>query len=171
MRIQPITTSRLILRPFTDEDAVPLHAILNQQDVLRYYPNPNPPPLERVEKFIQRQLLHWKEHGCGWWAVTRRAEGDLIGWNGLQYLPETDEIEIGFLLGKPYWGQGFATEGGKAGIEFGFRSLKLEQIVGIVHPKNTASQHVLEKLGLTFVEKTNYFGMDVFKYQVERFRK
>lgn len=120
--------------------------------------------MERVVRLIQRQLDHWVEHGYGWWAVEFGTSNELIGWSGLQYLPETGEIEIGYLLAKPYWGQGLATEGGQVGMEFGFQQLHIPTIIGIVHPENIASQKVLEKLGLVFQEESQYFGMDCYKY-------
>ena len=93
-----------------------------------------------------------------------KANTELIGWSGLQYLPETDEIEIGYLLARPYWGQGLATECARVGMKFGFDNLKIPTIIGIVHPENFASQRVLEKIGLMFQEKAEYFGMECYKY-------
>jgi ribosomal-protein-alanine N-acetyltransferase len=164
MQIPTLTTPNLTLRPFTEGDATPLFHILSQEDVLRYFPSPDPPPLERVGRFIAAQLAHWEQHGFGWWAVEPRQSGELIGWNGLQFLPDTDEIEVGYLLSKPYWGRGLAAEGALASLEFGFETLGLEQIVGIVHPENHASIRVLEKIGMTFVERAEYFGMQVRRY-------
>lgn len=135
--------------------------------MLQYFSSPEPPDFERVEKLVQRQIDHWDEHGYGWWAVESQADNHLIGWSGLRFLPETDEIEIGYLLARPYWGTGLATEGALAGMNFGFEKLKIPTIIGIVHPENLASQRVLEKIGLQFQEETEYFGMDCFKYLAE----
>lgn len=164
MSVSSIETSRLVLRPFTAEDAIPLHQILSVPGVLQYYPSSDPPDLERVERLIKNQLDHWAQHGYGWWAVETESKNTLIGWSGLQYLPETDEIEVGYLLSKSYWGNGLATESAKAGIDYGFNQLEIEEIIGIVHPENFASQRVLEKIGLEFQEQAEYFGMDCFKY-------
>ncbi len=144
-----------------------MHQILEAEGVLRYYPTSDPPDLERVERLITRQIEHWEAHGYGWWAVDVVANGELIGWNGLQYLPETDETEIGYLLARPYWGQGLATEGAGVGMRFGFETLQIPTIIGIVHPENIASQRVLEKIGLQFQEEAEYFGMACYKYLAE----
>ena len=148
--------------------------------MLRYFPSPLPPPLVRVQRLVQEQLDHWQEHGYGWWAVevrrsaSPRQVGAFIGWAGLQYLPEadtgrpTDETEVGYLLDKAYWGQGLATEAARASVCFGFETLDLAEIVGIVHPDNVASQRVLEKTGLSRVERTVYFNMDCYRYAVQR---
>jgi RimJ/RimL family protein N-acetyltransferase len=166
--IPTLTTPRLILRPFTAEDIKPLHQILVEEGVLRYFPNPEPPAQERVERLVAGQLKHWAEHNLGWWAVEPCVKSELIGWNGLQFLPETGEVEVGYLLSRAYWGQGLATEGARASIRYGFETLGLDQIVAIVHPENRASQRVIEKLGMSLVDRTHYFGMEVLRYRLDR---
>jgi RimJ/RimL family protein N-acetyltransferase len=164
MGIPTIKTERLNLRPFRLQDAEPLRQILSVPGVLEHFPSSDPPDLERVKKLVQKQIDHWREHDYGWWAVEPIEEGELIGWSGLQYLPETDEIEIGYLLSKPYWGEGLATESAIAGLDYGFRTLEIQEIVGIVHPENIASQRVLQKIGLEYQEEAEYFGMACYKY-------
>ena len=168
MQIPTVTTSRLKLRPFYEEDAARLHEILSEEDILRYFPSPGTPTLDQIRKLIANQLRHWEEHGFGWWAVEPIGEDQLIGWNGLQYLPDTDEIEVGYLLSRSYWNRGLATEGARAGLEFAFGKLDLKQVVAIVHPENRASQRVIEKLGMRFTEETEYFGMAVYRYEITR---
>ncbi len=163
-----LTTPHQSLRAFTPADAPVLHRILNEVDILKYYPNPSAPDLERVERFIQRQLAHWEQYGYGWWAVVPHGQDEMIGWNGLQFLPETGETEVGYLLSTAFWGRGLATDGARAALEWGFANFPLDEIVGLVHPENIASQRVLEKSGLTFRERANYFGMDVFRYTLKR---
>ena len=133
MNIPTLTTPRLTLRPFTEADAEPLHRILNEDGILRYFPRPDPPDLARVQRLVAGQLRHWEEHGLGWWAVELRstgelrATGELLGWNGLQYLPDTEEVEVGYLLSRRHWGQGLATEGAQAALRFGVETLRLGQ--------------------------------------------
>jgi len=165
MSIPTVTTQRLTLRSFTAQDVDPLHRILAEPDALRYFPHSDPPSRERVQRLVSRQLEHWQEHGYGWWAV--ELQGEFIGWCGLQYLPETDEVEVAYLLAKPYWGRGLASEGAQASLRYGFEELGLRRIVGIVHSENKASQRVLEKSGLRFVERAHYFGMDCYRYLIE----
>ena len=90
--------------------------------------------VSRIERLIEFQLKHWQEHNYGWWAVCLSQAhdgGPLIGWAGLQYLPETDETEVGYLLGSAHWGRGLATEAARASVRYGFEKLGLRQIVGI----------------------------------------
>jgi len=168
MSIPTITTPRLILRAFTAEDTDSLQRILGEEGVLRYFPKSDPPPRDKVQAMIARQLKHWEERGYGLWAVESRPTGELLGRCGLQYLPETDETEVDFILGKKFWGQGLATEAGRASVRYGFEELPLASIVGIVHPENLASRRVLEKLGMKLIERRRYFDMDCYRYAIER---
>jgi RimJ/RimL family protein N-acetyltransferase len=167
-KIPTITTERLTLRPWVLSDAPRLHELLSGDDVLKYFPNQTVPPLDRVEKFIERQLQHWQDHGYGWWAVTLTSSGELMGWVGLQFLPETNETEIAYMLGREYWGKGFATEAAAVGIRMGFAELGIETIVAIVHVENAASCHVAEKLGMGSRTRATYFGMESYRYSLDR---
>jgi len=166
MEIPTLRTDRLTLRPFDAGDALPLYHILRQDGILRYFPTTVGPSLDRVEALVERQLAHWQEHGLGWWAVQPDDQPELVGWNGLQHLPETDEVEIGYLLSRDFWGMGLATEGARAGLRFGFQTVGLETIIGLVHPENARSAHVLEKLGMTCTGPAGYFEMDVVRYEI-----
>lgn len=166
--IPTITTARLDLRPFTPGDEEALHRMMHQPDVMRYFPTKHPPSRERVQRLIASQLAHWAEHGYGWWAVEPRAEQRFIGWCGLQYLPDTDETEVAYHLDKDYWGQGLATEGAWASLEFGFDRLGLETIVAIVMPGNAASRRVIEKLGMGAGRRQEYFGVDCLRHELDR---
>jgi ribosomal-protein-alanine N-acetyltransferase len=168
VKIPTITTSRLTLRAFTEKDVEPLHRILGKKDMLRYFPYPDPPSRDKVERLIAGQLKHWEAYGYGWWAVEPRSKDSLIGWSGLGFLPDTEEIEVAYLLDRAVWGKGLATEAAQACVGYGFEALELESIVAIVHPENTASQRVIEKLGMSFVDRAQYFGMDCYRYAIER---
>lgn len=164
-----ITTERLVLRPFRTEDAQALTAILEQDGVLKYFPSSGEPPtIEKTQRFIARQQRGWEEMDYAWWAVEERSSGDLLGWSGLQYLPETDETEIGYLLRVESWGRGLATEGAIEGIRFGFETAGLAEIIGLAHPENVASRRVLEKIGMAFDKETEYFEMAVARYALRR---
>ena len=157
-------TGRLILRGLGERDVVPLHQIMNFPEVMRYFPNPDPPSRDRIERLIANQIEHWNNYGYGWWAIDTKTDKKMIGWSGLQFLPETGEVEIAYLIAKPYWGQGVATEAALLGLTFGFENSGLDRIVAIVHPENIASQRVAQKLGMNFVDRSWYFGMECLRY-------
>jgi len=77
-------------------------------------------------------------------------DGQLIGSCEIEYLDETDEYELGYALGKAYWGQGIATEAAQAAVRFGFESAKLDRIIAVVVPENIASWRVLEHVGFIY---------------------
>jgi RimJ/RimL family protein N-acetyltransferase len=168
MTIPTLTTPRLVLRAFTKEDVDAMYYVLREEDVLRYFPPTDPLPRDRVQKMILGLLKHWDARGYGLWAVESRSTGVLMGRCGLQWLPDTEEVEVDFILGKAFWGQGFATEAGRASLQYGFEELRFERVAGIVHVENIASQRVLEKLGMALVEQREFFGMECYRYAIER---
>ena len=159
---------RLMLRPYFLEDIDPLHRVQSEDSVLRYFPRTTPPPRPSVEKDICYQIEHWTRFGYGRWVIGQPPDGRPIGWCGLQYLPDTDEIEIGYLLAKPFWGQGLTTEAAIAGQRWAFEHLDLQELVAIIHPENIASIRVAEKLGMTFTARTVYFGMQCDRYGISK---
>jgi ribosomal-protein-alanine N-acetyltransferase len=164
--IPTMYTERLILRRWTAEDADRLLAILSEEDILRYFPAALPWGREKAERYIAHHEVHWKERGYGHWAVVR--DGQVIGWNGLEYLPESRETEAAYLLSRAAWGQGYASEAARAAIRFGFSQAGLEQIVGLAHPQNAASRRVLEKCGLRLFDRKVYWGLEVCRYCITR---
>jgi len=170
MDAQPLTiqTNRLTLRPLQPKDAYPLHRIYQSEGVLRYFPNQVPPALERVERFVINQLTHWEQHGYGNWGVQLDDQGDIIGWVGLQFVPELIQTEVGFLLDRPYWGKGYATEAALASLRFGFESVGLKQVIALVHPENVASIHVIEKCGMDYMDTIQLWGIELRRYHLVR---
>jgi ribosomal-protein-alanine N-acetyltransferase len=160
-----LVTDRLTLRLFSQEDATVLQLVLDDPDVWRFFPRTEVPTLARTKAYIEGQLAHWDEYGFGHWAIITSDEV-LIGWCGLQFLPDTEETEVAYCLGKDYWGKGFATEAARASLNFGITNLGIMEIVGLTHAENKASQHVLQKIGLKFVDRKFYFGMDCLRFRI-----
>lgn len=162
-----IGTKRLLLRQWVPNDAPKLFSILQEEDILRYFPNQGPPSLEKAERYIAHQLAHWQAQGYGHWAVVNPENGDVLGWSGLEYLPEICETEVAYLLSKRAWGRGLATEAAQAAIQFGFKMAGLTEIIGLVHPHNTGSIRVLEKCGLTFSDQILLWEMELCRYRIK----
>ncbi len=167
MDISTIETTHLLLRAWQPEDAPGLHMILQEDGLLQYFPNPNPPPRAKADEYIAHQLEHWQQYGYGHWAVVTRGDNQVVGWNGLEYLPELGETEVAYLLSKRVWGRGYATEAARAAVGFGFDT-GLPAIIGLVHPQNTASIRVLEKCGMVFGDRLTLWGLDMSRYRVDR---
>ena len=165
--IPTLHTKSLSLRPLEPADAEVLHRIYQSDSVLKYFPSSTPPPLEKVQRFLARQQAHWEKYGYGNWAIQLNGEHALIGWAGLQYLPELNETEVGFLLDRPFWGRGYATQAGLASVQFGLEQIHLDHIIALVHPDNLASQRVIEKCGLGYRETIFLWGLDLRRYTLE----
>jgi ribosomal-protein-alanine N-acetyltransferase len=163
-KIPTLTTPHLCLRPLKAEDAHTLHRIYRTGNVLEYFPNTEPPPFEKVERFIDGQQKHWAERGYGNWGIALAGEDQIIGWVGLLYVPELQETEVGYLLARPFWGMGYATEAARASIRFGFETFKFDHIIALVHPDNLASRRVLEKCGMVYAENKFLWGLEMMRY-------
>ena len=162
-----LTTERLILRLFTMNDIEDLFAITNETDIFRYFPTKTGWTIEKTERSIFHQIQHWDKYGYGQMAVTLADSGQLMGWCGLEFLPETNETEVGYLLSKAFWGKGYATEAAKESVKFGVENVGLKEIIGLTDPENIASQKVLQKCGMTFTRRQVYFGMEMFRYSIQ----
>jgi RimJ/RimL family protein N-acetyltransferase len=145
-----IETDRLILRTWKAEDAEPYYHINQDLKVIEFLPGPM--SMQKVEDFIAAENLQFEKMGYTLWAVEEKEMGKLMGFIGLNS-PEwkshfTPCVEIGWRLGSPYWNKGFATEGAKAVLEYGFNQLGLSEIVSFTVPENIASLRVMEKIGM-----------------------
>ena len=100
---------------FTPDDLDDYYAtIRSDPDVMRYLPSGQPQPREYAEQVIQRFIAYWQTHPFGAFAVTLKADGQLIGQCGLQFIPDQTEVELFYALAKWAWGKGFAPEAGRS---------------------------------------------------------
>ncbi|MBK8027623.1 MAG: GNAT family N-acetyltransferase [Chloroflexi bacterium] len=142
-----ITTPRLRLRRFTPADLAIYHEVIyGDAEVMKTLPGGLPRSLESVEWMLGWHARHWDEHGCGFFAVELLETGQFIGHSGV-FMWGLPTFELGYAYGHQYWGQGYASEAGRACLEHAFAALPLEQIDAVTLPGNTASQKVLLKLG------------------------
>ncbi|MEM8836530.1 MAG: GNAT family N-acetyltransferase [Pseudomonadota bacterium] len=167
-----IATDRLLLRPFQQTDVEAYAAIRAKPDVVRYLPGGGDTvkgAREIAEKAVAGFSGLWSEQngpGYGPWAVVHRSSGELIGHLGLRLLPDLGgETEILYMLDNAVWGRGLASEGARAGRDYGFDHLGLDRIIAMALPENAASLRVMEKIGMSrepgLVEA---FGLKVVQY-------
>jgi ribosomal-protein-alanine N-acetyltransferase len=144
-QIPVVTTARLRLRGFTAEDLA-AHRAAVDDDAAVTWAHVRIPLADSLRRWAGR-LDEWEENHFGMWIVEVAATGEVIGHAGIQRLHRTDDVELGYYLGRSAWGQGYATEAARACLEYGFETVKLPRIVATVRLENTASRHVLKKLG------------------------
>jgi RimJ/RimL family protein N-acetyltransferase len=123
-----------------------------------------------VEARTAAQSQHWVDHGFGSWAAYRRDDGAFVGRGGIQptTLEGVDVVEVGWCLVPEQWGNGFATEMGRAGLDLGFTEFGLDEIVAFTLPQNTPSQAVMGRLGMTYVRDAMHWGLHHVVYSVRR---
>lgn len=141
-----LLTQRLLLRDFRREDIPDIVRLAGAREVaattLRI---PHPYTEADAEEFLKRR----QERAFGYsFAITLRVSGELCGGVGLHPDPAHPRAELGYWIGVPYWGNGYATEAARAVVDFGFRELKLQRIFAHHFEGNPASARVLEKIGM-----------------------
>ncbi len=166
-----IETARLRLRPYTLADLDELAPILCNPEVMKY--SPRGPIAKGKERQVTQEILeffinHWQQHGFGVWAVVAKASEKLIGHCGLNFLPNTSEVEVFYRLDQAYWNQGIATEATTASLRYGFEEVKLDPIVAITAPEHTASRRVMEKVGMKYEKDAHFYNLDVIYYAISR---
>jgi len=160
-----IETERLLIRPFTMDDLELSYKMNLDPIVTQYTGDGGVVSKEEMERRIVEDVLgDYKKHGFGRLAVELKDEGSFIGFTGLKYLPEHDEVELGYRFMRKYWGQGIATEAGKASVKLGFETLELNKIIGLVLPENKGSIRVLEKLSFNYEKDVIEHDQRVHQY-------
>jgi RimJ/RimL family protein N-acetyltransferase len=144
-----LETLRLALREFGPGDADDLYRLDRDPRVIRYIEGLKPATRDDAAATLRRIMRYYRLYPeLGAWYATRRDTGRFIGWFSLKYAGRSPDIEIGYRLVPEAWGQGFATEGATALLNFGFDELGLHRIIGVTDRGNRASQKVLLKAGL-----------------------
>ena len=145
-----IETDRLILRTWKDEDASAYFDINQDPKVIEFLPKAL--STQQVKDFISAMNDQYIKSNYTLFAAELKKTGELIGFIGLSYIdwqaPFTPLHEIGWRLGSLYWGKGYATEGAKAVLNYGFNHCGLEEIVSFTVPMNKRSIRVMEKIGM-----------------------
>lgn len=135
-----------ILRMFSDPD------VMAQLGGVQY--------VGQADEYLARNLEHWATYGFGLWIVYELEGTDPIGRAVLRHLPVdgVDEVEVGYAFYPEFWGRGLATEVARACVGFGRHILRVPSLVGVTHPDNHASQHVLRKVGLVYEREITLKG-------------
>jgi len=163
-----IETDRLLLRPLTADDLPALIRFRADEEVSRYIGGAAMQAPEMVERRLGFYLECQERYGYGMSAIISKATGEMIGWGGLQPLEDSGETEVGYGFAKEFWGQGYATEAAAACLRYGFEQAGLKRIVAVAVPENTASRHVMEKLGMRFERIAHYYKTDCALYAITR---
>jgi RimJ/RimL family protein N-acetyltransferase len=157
-----LVTERLVLRPLAMDDLDALEPFYADPEVMRYIGTGETASREGAAESIRRMIQRFEADGFGQLTVVRREDGAVIGRCGLlvwddSWNPTTraeatgdTELEIGYKLGRPYWGQGFATEAAAAVRDHAQSELGAKRLIALIRPGNVASERVAEKIGMRY---------------------
>jgi RimJ/RimL family protein N-acetyltransferase len=162
-----LETPRLVLRELTRNDLDFLITMLGDDEVMRFYPHHYARP--DAEAWLKRQLDRYQRDGHGGWLVQDRQTGELIGQVGLilQMIEGEWIPEIGYLIHRPYWRQGFASEAACAVRDWAFTRQQMPFVVSLIRPINVPSQGVARKLGMRPVQLLLHSGLEHVLWRVD----
>jgi ribosomal-protein-alanine N-acetyltransferase len=160
-----LETERLRLRPYTRDDLDDLASIVGDAVTMRYYPHPF--SREDASRWIERNLRRYSDDGHGLWAMVSTASDEFVGNCGLvkQWVDGREEVEVGWLVARRWWNQGFATEAATACRDYGFDVLNMDRLISMIRPENVPSRRVAEKIGMS-VDKELIWGNGDFLHLV-----
>lgn len=165
-----LETDRLILRPGTLADAFNLYILNSDPEVVRYTGENSFNHVQEAEQVIKERMIpQFEKYKMGRFTVLLK-DGTYLGWCGLRYFPESDEVDLGYRFMKKFWGQGYATETSKIMLKYGFETLGLKRIIAKAMPDNIGSIKVMQKLGMTFrgYSKDPHEPMSLIVYDITR---
>jgi RimJ/RimL family protein N-acetyltransferase len=158
-----LETPRLRLRLWRDEDLEPWAALNADPRVREFFPSVE--TREQSAASMQRVRDHFARHRFGLWAVEVKNGAPFIGFVGL-WIPSFDApfmpaVELGYRLAFAHWGHGYATEGSRVALEYGFTTLGLTEIVALTAVGNERSRRIMEKLGMSHNADDDFDHPDV----------
>jgi RimJ/RimL family protein N-acetyltransferase len=163
-----LETPRLRLREMVPDDIGFIATMLADPEVTRYY--------ERTftradaEAWLGRQRTRYAQDGHGLWLVLERDSGNPIGQVGLamQEVEDRRQAEIGWLLHRPFWGKGYATEAGAATRDAAFARWRYPEVISLIRPVNEPSRRVAERIGMKPRGHVLFHGFEHIMFAVEK---
>jgi RimJ/RimL family protein N-acetyltransferase len=156
--VPALRTERLLLRGWRESDLDAWAAIAADVEVMRWVGEPAGMSREDAWRHIAYLVGHWELRGFGLWAVEERDGGELVGRIGL-YRPEGwPGLELGWTVTRSRWGRGYATEAGRAAVDWAREELGADHLISLIADDNPRSQRVAEKLGMSPEARTAVRG-------------
>jgi RimJ/RimL family protein N-acetyltransferase len=169
MEVPTLETERLRLRSLRRSDLNDYAAMYADPEILRYL-GCGPEPWDRGRAWRHMAFLrgHWDLAGAGMWAVERRETGVFVGMTGFAAPEGWPGFEIAWTLARRWWGHGYATEGARAALAYAFTILEKDRVISLIHPDNTASIRVAERIGERLQGRVQHFGRELLSYGIDR---
>jgi len=158
---EPIETERLLLRELQMSDVDGMFELDSNPNVHLFVGNKPVKSIEESIGYVKNVQQQYKDFGTGRWAVILKETNEFLGWSGIKFI--TNEInnhkdfyEIGYRFIEKHWGKGYATEAGKAFVDYTFNVMKVDALYAYADAGNENSRRILEKLGLRYVNSFEY---------------
>ena len=158
-----LATDRLVLRQFTLADHPAYAAIMAEPEVTQYMGTGAPVPADMAWRSLSGLLGHWQMLGYGIYAVTLK-DGTLVGQAGFIDVPGWPGFELAYMLGKPYWGRGYAREAGAAALRVAYEDLRRDRVISLIRPANAASIRLAQSLGAVYEGDVDLMGSSAGLY-------
>ena len=152
------------------DDLDHLFTLYHSPDVRKYYSEGIPSYEETKQELEWMINTCYAKYGFGMWATIEKKTGKFIGRCGLtpMDIEGREEIEVGYMLAKEYWGQGLATEAARAILQYGFEQEGLSRLICVINPGNQASSRVAEKIGMTLEIDGDINGEPTLLYSIHK---
>jgi len=147
-----------------------LRPIATNVEVMRYITGGVPWTDEQIRTFVDRQVKLYAERSFCRWKLLAKPAGDLIGFCGVGFWRDAQDPEIGWWLARSHWGRGLATEAARTALRDAFERARLDRIISIARPENTASTRIMEKLDLKLESEFENDGVHLLRYAIDRSR-
>jgi RimJ/RimL family protein N-acetyltransferase len=161
-----LETNRLILRMLRESDIDAYAEMCGDPEVMRYIGDGQPLDRPMAWRRLAMMVGHWTLRGYGLWAAADKASGELIGQIGFWNPDGWPGFEIGWFLRRSFWGQGYATEGARMVLQYGFTKMKQPQIISLIHAENAASIRVANRLGERLIGPVEVMGKSALMYRI-----
>jgi RimJ/RimL family protein N-acetyltransferase len=166
--MKTLSTERLVLRMLREDDFEQYAAMVADAEVTRYLGDGS--TLSRGDAWRQMAFVlgHWQLRGYGMWGVEEASTGRLAGRIGFLNPEGWPGFELGWTLAREFWGRGYATEGARRALEYGFTELGREHVISLIRPANLPSVRVAERLGEKLEGSVELFGSEALIYGISR---
>lgn len=151
-------TERLIIRPFTAQDIDALYLMNSNSAMLKYIPTDPFTDREQAEVLFHNVILEdYLQRGFGRWAVEHKADKKVIGFCGPKFIPEFNEVELGYRYFPEYWGMGIGSEAAQAALGK-FPQFGIDKAIALILEGNLGSEGVAKRVGMHWREQNEFMG-------------